>query len=470
MTFDKIISNLKQPHVIFILIALFAGLAFIKLTPPLWGLDEQAHFGRVFHALRGEFISTQDKDDRANTIPDNVFELYQHRTRDILDVEKKDTVYARQDVTDPGSYETVTRNKFTNSESFFPFIANYTVLAYPGPILGLALANLFQASMGDSLFLMRLFSLFSYILIGAVSIWLVKKYKIKWLFLAVALIPTAIFQASVITADTMLLGTLLLFFALLYRVLQDKKPSRALFIALGIVSLVIPLMKLNYIFVVLSVLAIPSIKFSSYAKSYIFKILTSIGAVLLVVIWSLISRVTATPEISQRGDGQEVIPIDQIVYAVTNPIEFVVALIRSFIIHGDMYYQGLLFTISGNTIITPLILTVGLSIALLAAALIAKDEIRKIKRPLIWIILGCLTMTITVFGALYAAFSPVGYPFVDGVQGRYFLPALLPVLMFISLLIPVDIKKPSRYQILLVVLTSIIALLISVLYVRMALY
>lgn len=470
MKVKKFLNFLKQPYIIFIIVALFSGYAFIKLTPPLWGLDEQAHFARVFHVLRGEFVSSQDETKSANTIPNNVFELYQHRTRDILDVEKKDTVYSRQDVSDPASYARITDNKFSEGESFFPFIANYTVLAYPGPILGLALSYLFNFNMGDSLLMMRLFSLISYIAIAASAIWLVRKYKIKWLFLIVALIPTVIFQASVITADTMLIGALLLFFALFYRIAQEKKPTKALLIALALVSVTIPLMKLNYVFVVLSILFLPSAKFGTKKSAAIYKTIVAFVSVLLVVVWSLITRVTATPDISQRGDGQEVIPSEQISYSLHNPVAFISALVKSLIIHGDMYYQGLLFTVSGNTVITPLAVTVLLSGALFVAALIAKDEIQKIKKIIVWISVGCALMAITVFASLYAAFTPVGYPFIDGVQGRYFLPALLPILMLLAIFVPINIDKPSKALKGVLVGVSVLALLISVVYVRLALY
>lgn len=471
MKVKNILSFLKQPHVFFVIVALLSGYAFVKLTPPLWGLDEQSHFARTFHIVRGEFVSNQDKENKANTIPDNFFELYEHRTRDILDVIKNDTVLGRQDVTDVSTYEKITQEPFDESEHFFPFIANYTFLAYPGPILGVVLSQLFDLNMGDTLLLARLFSLISYIAIAAIGIWLVRAYKVRWLFLLVALIPTALFQSSVVTADTMLIGSMLLFFALTYRAVMDRVVSKSILIWFAIFALVIPLLKLNYIFVVIAaILALPIKSIGKKKTALIYKGALIVASILVVVLWSVATNVTSTPEYSQRADGAAVVPSDQISFAIHNPISFVAAIIRSFVNYGDGYYQGLLFTVSGNSITTPLFITVLLSIALLWAALIAKDELLKIRKQILYVCLGVVLMGVTVFASLYAAFTPVGFPYVDGVQGRYFLPGLLPLLMLVAILVPIPNAILSRRVIAWLLGISIVALFVSICYIRLALY
>jgi uncharacterized membrane protein len=471
MKVKKILNFLKQPHIIFIIVALFSGYAFVKLTPPLWGLDEQSHFARVFHIVRGEFISNQDKDNKANTIPDNFFELYEHRTRDILDVIKQDTVLGRQDVTDLTTYEKITQEPFDKSEHFFPFIANYSFLAYPGPIVGVMLSQLLDLNMGDTLLMARLFSLVSYIVIAAIGIWLMRAYKIRWLFLLIALIPTAIFQSSVVTADTMLIGSMLLFFALTYRVVMDKTVSKSILVWFAIFALIIPLLKLNYIFVVIAaILALPVKSIGKKKMAVVYKSILIIGSVLVVAFWSLATNVTSTPEYSQRADGASVIPSDQISFALHNPIAFAAAILRSFINYGDGYYQGLLFTVSGNAITTPLFITILLTIALIGAALVAKEELIRARKLIIYICAGVTVMAVTVFASLYAAFTPVGFPYVDGVQGRYFLPGLLPILMLIALVLPVPSIAPHRKVIIGLLVVSLAALISSIAYVRLALY
>ena len=471
MKVKKFLNFLKQPHIIFIIVALFSGYAFVKLTPPLWGLDEQSHFARVFHIVRGEFISNQDKDNKANTIPDNFFELYEHRTRDILDVIKQDTVLGRQDVTDLTTYEKITQEPFDKSEHFFPFIANYSVLAYPGPIVGVMLSQLLDLNMGDTFLMARLFSLVSYIVIAAIGIWLMRAYKIRWLFLLIALIPTAIFQSSVVTADTMLIGSMLLFFALTYRVVMDKTVSKSILVWFAIFALIIPLLKLNYIFVVIAaILALPVKSIGKKKMAVVYKSILIIGSVLVVAFWSLATNVTSTPEYSQRADGASVIPSDQISFALHNPIAFAAAILRSFINYGDGYYQGLLFTVSGNAITTPLFITILLTIALIGAALVAKEELIRARKLIIYICAGVTVMAVTVFASLYAAFTPVGFPYVDGVQGRYFLPGLLPILMLIALVLPVPSIAPHRKVIIGLLVVSLAALISSIAYVRLALY
>jgi len=470
MTIKKIQQLIKQPHIVFILISLLFGLVFIKITPPLWGLDEPSHTARVFHILRGEFVSDGDNNNPANFMPANYNELIQYRVSDILDFVRMDNIISRKDVTDINVYKKITSNRFDKSEYFSSYIANYSPVAYPGPIVGLAVAKTLNLNMGHSLTLMRFMGLLSYIAIAAFAIWIIRNYKLKWLFVTLALVPMAIFQASVVTADTMVIGTTLLFFALVYRIALEKEVNRKLLIALAVVSVLIPLIKLNHVIIVLIIAAIPAYKFGSLKRAWIYKGLVIATSIFLALLWAQFTHVTATPGVSQRADQAAVSPSEQISYAVHNPIKFGQATGKSFVIFGDAYYRGLLFTVSGNSVETPVVATITLSFVILLAALIAKKELLRLKRIIIWSCVACLVFVASVFGALYASFTPVGWPFVDGVQGRYFFPLLIPVTMLVAMIIPIQVKVESKKLKLIIIAATTFCLTVSVAYVYTALY
>lgn len=466
----KIMELIRKPHIIFILISLLFGLVFIKITPPLWGLDEPSHTARVFHILRGEFVSTTDGANPANFMPENYNELIHYRISDILDVVRRDNIISRKDVTDINAYKEITSKQFSKSEYFSSYIANYSPVAYPGPIVGLATAQTLDLNMGHTLTLMRFMSLLSYIAIAAFAIWILRRYKIKWLFLAVALVPTAIFQASVVTADTMAIGTTLLFFALVYRIALERKVNSKLLLSLAIVSVLIPLIKLNHVAIVLIIAALPLYSFGSRKKAIAYKAGVIAAGVCLALAWAQFTHVTATPGVSQRADQAAVSPSEQISHVLHNPIEFGQAVMKSFVIFGDAYYQGLLFTVSGNSVETPIVATITLSFVIIVAALIAKEELQKLRRVIVWSCAACLVLAATVFGALYAGFTPVGWPFVDGVQGRYFFPLLIPVSMLVAMILPLDTKVKARSLRYIIIAVTTLSLLASVAYVYTALY
>ena len=470
MQTKRLLDFVRKPHVLFVVFAILFGAIFIKITPPLWGLDEPSHVARVFHIVRGELVSSKQESDPANTMPDNFFELTQYRVKDILDVVKNDNILFRKDVTDPKAYDKITSEHFDKSEHFFPYVSNYSPVSYPGPIVGLEVSKLFNLDIGNTLTLMRCMSLISYVTLAAASIWLVKKFKIKWIFFVVALIPTAIFQASVVTADTMVLGLALLFFALLFRICLEEKIDRKLLVALAVVSVLIPLTKLNHVILILPLLFLPSTKFRSSKRALMYKILVVALGLVLALVWAHISNVTATPDISQRADQLAISPGGQIKYALGSPLSFGIAIIKSLVIFGDAYYQGIFFTVSGNSVATPLLMTIVLSFVIWLVAVQSRTELDKIKRMIVWCGLASIALVITIFGALYAGFTPVGWPFVDGVQGRYFLPLVIPIISLMAILMPIKITIKPKHRDIILVATSFMALAISALYVFVAYY
>ena len=83
--------------------------------------------------------------------------------------------------------------------------------------------------------------------------------------------------------------------------------------------------------------------------------------------------------------------------------------------------------------------------ALLISALYARSEFmiarKKIMLTSIFSILGVAS----IFLAMYVVFTPVGGNLVSGIQGRYFLPFLIPILMIIAVLIPIEIKMKDKH-------------------------
>lgn len=464
-------SYLAKPHVIFLIISSVAGGAFILLTPPLWGLDEPSHFARAFKISQGEIVPVIGKDSGANVMPENFNNLSNLRTDDILDVPHSDSILKRADVTDINAYHKFTAEHFSKEAYYYPYVATYSPVAYPGAVLGILVADLFHANIGQTLFLTRLFNLVLYILIAALAIYAVRNYLIKWLFLLVALLPTAIFQSAVVTADSTLIGLSLLFFALLYRTWVDKKKTKkSILFAIAICAIMMPLIKINYLLISVLILLLPSRGFMSRRSEILYKISVMIGSVVSTITWSRLTKVTDEPEFTQRGDDLLVSPGDQIAHVMHHPIEFIMTFIKSFVVHGDSYYSGLLFTISGNSVKAPLILIVVLSLVLIGVAIAIKKELLPLKRQIIWINIAALITALTVFAALYAGFTPVGWGRIEGVQGRYFLPMLIPLLMLIGIFAPVELKMNKRVMAVMSTLVIVTCLTASILYIRIALY
>jgi uncharacterized membrane protein len=462
---------LKKPHILFLIICGFSGYLFLTLTPPLWGLDEPSHFARAYKISHGEIIPNTDREKGGNLMPDSFSELSNYRTYDILDVQKNSHIIDRADVTNKDAYDSFMSKQFSAEEHYFPFVATYSPFAYPGSIVGIFISNILNLNIGQTLFLARLLSLLFYMGIAGLSIYLLRRSNIKWLFFVVALAPTAVFQAAVITADTMLIALSLLFFALLYRVCTDKnKANRGVLAGLAFCAIALPLIKINYVFMSATILALPFSAMGTKKRAYLYKGGVLAISAILAFLWSRAIGATETPELSQRADQLPISPNNQIAHVLHHPIDFIVVFIKSLVVYGDTYYRELLLTVSGNSVKAPLVFVLLLSVVLICIAISIKKELMPMKKQIIWLNIGAVITLATIFAALYVGFNPVGWRFIDGVQGRYFLPLLIPLLMLISVFAPIDITAKKKALPVMSIIVVCASLLVSLFYVFIALY
>ncbi len=463
---------IKQAHLTFAIIAMISGLLFMVLTPPLWGLDEQAHFARAYKITEGSFISNTDANNPANSMPTNFSELFNYRVHDILDVVKNGSILDRKDVTDSEVYTAFGSQKFSESRGYFPVIANYSPVAYPGPVFAILVAKLLNLSMGMTLLLARLLSLVAYIVIVAVALWLLRSTKVKWLIFSLALLPTSIFQAAVVTADNTMIAISILFFSALISLFVTKNPRDKIISKwiLAITSILAPLTKANQLFISLVLLFIPAKLLGGKKQSIRYKVAVIAVMVVAAVGWSFVSQVTQGGSVTQRADQAIISPSSQIEYAMTNPHLFAEAIIRSLISFGDAYFSGLFITVSGNSIRIPIVIAFMLVGALLLTAFYAKDDLKNFRKINTWLSVLALLTSLSIFGALYAGFTPLAGRVVEGVQGRYFLPLLLPLIMMIAYVTPISLKTSDRSISIIATSTAAFSLFISILYIGVALY
>lgn len=463
-------KQLAKPEVIFLVIVLFFGTIFTAITPPLWGLDEPSHFARTFQIARGQFIPSPNPSSEVNLMPDNLHELSGYRTADILDEQKNTTVFGRSDVTDRSVYDALGDRPFSEGQSFYPLIASYSPVAYIGSIVGLLISKIVNFNISETLFTTRYLSLALYAVIASMAIWLLRNHKLKWLFFVVALTPTAVFQSAVISSDGVLFALSLIFYALLYRICTDKQIDKRMLVFLAIAAIALPLVKINYIFISAAVIFIPVSRFDARKYAILYKAGVAAAASIFALMWAYITRVTEAPVVSQRADQLQVIPADQITHVLHAPLEFGAALMRTIVTHGDAFYHGLFSTISGNSLKIPVVLTIALTVILLLTALHSKEELRTFRRQIIYLNIATAGTALTIFGALYVGFTPVGWPLIDGVQGRYFWPLLIPALMLAAVIFPGKLQIKTKWIAFGAIATTAICLIVSVALVLLALY
>lgn len=466
----KILNKATEAHNLFLIIVLLFGAVFAISIPPLWGTDETAHFARSYQIAHGELSPPKSSNGAyGGSLPNNLITLWNYTKSDLLDNSGSDVLY-RKDVDSTSTYKKLTHVRFSQQKGLSPGGAIYSPFAYPAPVFGIWVANIFHASIGATITMARLSSLFLYALVVWTGLRLLAASKLRWLLFSVALLPTSVYQASVVTADNMVIGLSLLLFAIFIRIVQTRsaKPQKdiKLFGCMVGVAALLALIKVNYVFLGLLIFLVPRevLGTSKQLTANIIKTASLFLVAFLGLLWSLIANATASASVSQRPDGQQVIPKDQVSFLAHHPLSFVAVCFRTTLENGDYYLRSLFGLIGWNYVYVPLIAVFVLVLGLFIASIYARDELARMRTKLAWIGLFVLGGIASTYGALYITFTPTRERVVEGLQGRYFIPFLAPILMIVGGWLPMEVRMKDKTVPYIFGAISIFCLMISTVY------
>lgn len=433
---------LREAHILFTLIALVFGTYFLHAIPLFWGYDETQHFSRAYQISRGEVRAEKLTDDEyGGTLPSNLHNLMRTVERDLQN-NTSAPFYARRDISFPEAYgrdASVTISPQTQSV-IFPGSAVYSPVAYLPAAIGIRAGTAADLSIGNTVLLARAALLLSYIALVAYGLYLLKKHSAKYIVLVIGLLPMSLAQAAVVSADALANGLgLFLFSAYIYAATSRFVVSKSLYIALAFFVISLPLVKLNYLFVCLPFLLIKppfsTGKFNIQGLGP--RIATLLGLLAPAISWSVTTKdmvghiVSALPHLKDQVDSKA-----QITHMLSNPFDFVITLAGTFARYGDEYIYGLTASVGWNYVGLPLLGTVIISILVFMATSQAQETLKNTGRLNLYMLIAGLVAIMGIFVTLYVTFTAVGDNTIQGVQGRYFIPALPFVLYGIARLLP----------------------------------
>ena len=153
-----------------------------------------------------------------------------------------------------------------------------------------------------------------------------------------------------------------------------------------------------------------------------------ISSILVAIIWFVFSE--------QYIDTRKYIieanvkPMEQIKYILQNPFGYIKVLLNTLKLYGGGYLLGFVGSELGiANIEIPQICSIGLLFAIFILPFFERNE-KSFDKAQKWIINGiAVILILLVVTGLYLTFSPVQYEIVAGVQGRYFIPIFILILL-----------------------------------------
>lgn len=402
-------NNCLTPERAFVLIALNLGILLIFISPSInscW--DTDTHFMNII-GMASPFGQASLSDMNVST--SNM------KTLGIASL----------------SSCTDTMNFFNNNNDSIVYFANrdFSIDYLPG-----ALAAAISQFLGCSFYVkygaIRLTNLICYILITYFAIKKLKSGKI--ILLVIALFPTNIFTATSCSYDWWVNAFSFLGMAYFIGEMQDsEKPitfKNTLIMGAALFLAFIP--KQIYILFMILPLFMPKNKFASSSdrKKYI---LVIISFIFLMFLFLMIRSLTAISSSGDSRGGAGVSPADQVIYILTNPLQYTKTLLAFLYEYLSVANSNLYTCNFANFGVG--VFSVFYVVLIIAATITDKNQYDK-NTAKTYLRIICIAFflitTVLIATSLYVDFTAVGAKTISGVQGRYLIPMLFPLLTIIG--------------------------------------
>ena len=317
--------SLLDPATIFLIVGLLLGVFYCIAIPYGAGFDEEAHIVRIYDISGNNLFPNRNPPTYKNTLTYSEFHDLSYQRRDFqtpaFDMLSPQGLSQRFSRTEESILYGYTTNSIYSPVMFLPqaVIARIGWRTFDWPILPVVM-------------LMRLAGLLLYILAGWLAIRLLPFGK--WMMLALALSPLALFQAATLNTDGFLNAITFLFIALtlfIYTEADQVKPGWV-WVLFG-VSLLLGCGKLGAV-VPLPLLLLPMLRLKS-KKLVAVLVVGALLALLLNVGWTSLALTG-----SRFDDGTSHDPSDTTSLVLGQPGQFLMTFIQSITSSLGLYLRN----------------------------------------------------------------------------------------------------------------------------------
>lgn len=389
-------------------IAFIVCLLMNFLTPLFHGNDELAHWYRIQEIAKGNMVT------------------------DIIDGWPKSTISSDTlDITFDMYYQIPSRLRNDDSVSQdiqvnMEYMAVYSPVSYLPQVVGLLFGRLTTNNLFISAYMARLFQILFCITLIAFAIKIIPFGK-KVVF-TIGLLPSFILASSLLSTDGILFSTSILFIAKILQLVYEKKEiNKKDYGILGLLSVIIAISKLVYFPICLFLLLIPFHQKEKDKKKAWYIVMGILFISFLIIgLWNIVALRNLT-------NGQGVNAVYYIKHYLEHPIEFFQITFYTFYVSIGNFISDIFGGINawyGTQINDASIFP---QIFLLLYLILSLKEENELKMKDKWLVMSILVITyLLISTSLLITCTPVYYKEIIGIQGRYFVPFLLPIVLLIA--------------------------------------
>lgn len=426
-------SVIRHFHIYYFCFVMMIGTINIICSPCSLDLswDDQIHYSRANYIARG----FQSYDTEAGyQLSAHSLEMGSGRKDNFTEDRRKELIDYIDSIDSDVSYDGLRRVTY--------YGLGKTGISYVPTAIGLVIARGVGLSTIATLLFGKWVNLLCYSLLFSYSIYLLRNrgYIIAAL---IGLIPTNVYLASNYSYDWWVTSLTILAYAIFAHELMEHEEVRlSVMIETMVIMFLALLPKPVYVPIILPMLLVRGKKNKKGNK---FLLIAAGIVLLLLVLTFMIPVLKGTPMNDTRG-SMEVNSAEQISFILSNPLSYAIILIRFLwnffspdncdIMFGFMtsYGEGSLYSI------VLILLTIG---AVIDSTSWESSLNKQIIKTRMWNVIGILGALVLISTAFYVTYTAVMSDTIDGVQHRYALPLLFPLLYYVC---RVNMNAPEKVK------------------------
>lgn len=391
-------------------------MAFAIITPPFQAPDENQHYMKALLLAEGRVMTEQRGEAIGAELPRSALDLHS------IDFPTDATGEARR--FDRAMVERAwgaDAGRQGTAFADFPNVANYAPTLYAPGAAGLRIGDAIGLPRIGSFYVGRFVNAAAGLLLLAVAFGLMPFGRGP--LLATALLPTFCYQTGSLSPDAVINGMGFVGLALSLRLAaMGSNAART-----GELLLAAPLLALaKGVYLPLIAAGLQWRQYRRDMRPWLLIGAIGVGAIAFILWMKMSGGSQALYHIVSRKTGEEVMTAPlaaQLAVILADPIAYARALASSIVERLPVYALQIVGRFGWNAILLPL-LAYSLAVVMLGAAVLSGSGARvSIGQRLWWLAVAGGT-ALLIETAMYLTGTPLGADYVQGTQGRYFLPLL----------------------------------------------
>lgn len=388
---------------------------FIFLNPIAQTPDEYMHYFRAYSISEGKIFGEKSDDG---------YSIGNYLPKELINTEKivDGGICRIENYIKVSDYDSIVNKGVTEERKFYPLnnMLVYPITSYIPQALGILIGRLLNMSIFGIFIMGRIMNMILYGTLSFIAIKVIKQ-RYKNIMMFVALLPMSLYLGTSLSTDAIVISLSLFYIALCFNNEELEKYKKLRYI----IGILLSLSKFTYFPIVL----LHWIYDRKDKKGIISGILFDIVCMIIILFWNIFIMMN----VSNINADPTVIPIEQLKFILINPIRYI------FILMYTIYTHFFDYIIQINTfgwLTHALKLLVPFTILQIILYSLTKENEESEKmtdnKDILIIAISILGTIILIFTALYLTWTPVGDKLIEGVQGRYFIPIMPIIMIFIK--------------------------------------